>query len=75
MPRPPQPSAPPRPTSRQLPLPLDLPEGGLLARPAAPLVDIATHQVWPNLSPAMRARVRGALRRVLQEVVGDARER
>jgi hypothetical protein len=75
----PLPSLASRRTSRQLPLPLPLagpPAGGGSPAlvPAAPgLADRPLHAVWASLSPAMRAQVRGARGRVLQEVVRDAR--
>lgn len=65
------PTAPP--TSRQLPLPL-----GLTIRPPVSLpttaVDLATHQIWPSLSPAVQHHLRQTLRRILQEVMWDANQ-
>jgi hypothetical protein len=66
---------PPLPSGRQLPLPLaptELPRPG---PPAAAVADLATRQVWPTLPPAMQARLRHALLRVLQEVARDAAQR
>ena len=61
-----------RSTGQQLSLPLvglDATHPGLLPLPAA---EVATDQVWASLSPVLRADVRHAARRILQEVVRDA---
>jgi hypothetical protein len=79
LPSPPAPPPAPRRTSWQLPLPLaaSAAADGALAPPLAPagpaVADRALHEVWPSLSPAMQAQVRGVLCRILQEVVRDAR--
>jgi hypothetical protein len=83
--RPPQPlpSPPPPPATRrtswQLPLPLAA-AGAADGAPTLPLApagpapaDSALHAVWPSLTPAMQAQVRGVLCRILEEVVRDAR--
>lgn len=65
--------SPAMPTSRQLPRPL-----GLTIRPPAPppttVADLATHQIWPSLSPAVQHHLRQTLRRILQEVMWDANQ-
>jgi hypothetical protein len=80
----PQPPAPPQPTShpptsRQLPLPLAVSgvmlQHVVLAAPPTTATDVATHQVWSGLSPAMQTDLRRTAVRVLREVVGDAGHR
>ena len=65
-------SALPRSTSRQLPLPLvALAAGRSALLPTSP-ADVAAHQVWASLSPALQADLQRAARRILQEVARDA---
>jgi hypothetical protein len=61
-----------RSTNQQLPLPLAGREAAHPGLLPLPVVEVATHQVWASLSPVLRADVRHAARRILQEVVRDA---
>jgi len=70
----PPPLLPSRRTGRQLPLPLAGAELPLVAPPRT-VAAIASGQVWPGLSPAAQLHLRRTLRRILQEVMGDAGQR